>query len=226
MKEDKRLHKEKIILDSAESVFSEFGYKNAKMEDIASNAGITKVTLYTYFQSKENLYMAVTYRGYQKLLNGYYQIIDKYKTKSGMISSLALLDKFMDFSTENFLYNEALLNYFSLIRSGNEKMLTESIKESIYFLKMQDIHNLIFKLSAKEIIRGKSDGSIKNTLDPLFLSLHAWTMIVGYSKVLAASGSTESIIFHTKIGELKKQILHTAKLALINEIDLGQDILH
>lgn len=224
MKEEKRQTKEEFIIDAAEKVFSKYGYKNAKMEDVSKLAGITKVTLYSYFQSKENLYMALTYRGFQKLLNGYYQEIDKYKNKSGLISSLALLDKFMDFSSDNFLYNEALLNYFSTIRSGDEKKLTEAIKESIYFKKMQDIHNLLFKLSAKEIIRGKEDGSIINKFDPMFLSLHAWTMVVGYSKVLAASGNEEKSIFHMKMSNLKNVILQTAKIVLINEIDLHEDL--
>ncbi|HHH53572.1 MAG TPA: TetR/AcrR family transcriptional regulator, partial [Bacteroidetes bacterium] len=71
MKEEKRLSKEESIITAAEKVFNKVGYKNAKMEEVAKAAGITKVTLYTYFQSKENLYMALTYRGFQKLLNGY-----------------------------------------------------------------------------------------------------------------------------------------------------------
>lgn len=225
MKEDKRLTKEAAIITAAEKVFSKYGYKNAKMEDVAKYAGITKVTLYSYFQSKENLYMALTYKGYQKLLNGYYQVIDKYKNKSGLIAYLALLDRFMDFSSENFLYNEALLNYFSTIRSGNEQKLTDAIKDSIYFKKMQDVHNILFKLGAKEIIRGKEDGSILNKFDPMFLSLHAWSMIVGYSKVLVASGNRETSIFHIKMSNLKKITLQTAKLTLISEIDLTEDLL-
>ena len=220
MKEEKRLSKEQSIITAAEKVFSAFGYKNAKMEEVAKLAGITKVTLYSYFQSKENLYMALTYRGFQKLLNGYYQVIDKQKNNSGLESSLALLDKFMDFSTENFLYNEALLNYFSTIRSANEKKLTEAIKESIYFKKMQDIHNLLFKLSAKEVFRGKEDGSIVNDFDPMFLSLHAWTMVVGYSKVLAASGNEETSLFHIKMSDMRKLILQTAKIVLVNKMKL------
>ena len=225
MKEDKRISKEESIISAAEKVFGEVGYKNAKMEEVARVAGITKVTLYSYFQSKENLYMAVTFRGFQKLLNGYYQVTDKCKNKNGLISTLSLLDKFMDFSTENFLYNEALLNYFSLVRSGNEKKLSETIKESIYFKKMQDIHNLLFKLSAKEILRGKADGSINNELDPLFLSLHGWTMIIGYSKVLNASGDQDSTIFHMKISDLKKLVLQTARITLTNNISLEDPIL-
>jgi AcrR family transcriptional regulator len=223
MKEEKRLSKEEAIITAAEKVFSKVGYKNAKMQDVADFAGITKVTLYSYFQSKENMYMALTYRGFQKLLNGYYQVIDKNKNNTGLQSSLAILDKFMDFSAENFLYNESLLNYFSTVRSGNEKKLTEALKESIYFKKMQDIHNLLFKLSAKEVMRGKKDGSIINEFDPMFLSLHAWTMIIGYSKVLAASGSEETSIFHIKISNMKKIILQTAKIVLLNKMDLNED---
>ena len=224
MKEEKRQNKEEQIIDAAEKVFSKYGYKNAKMEDVSKLAGITKVTLYSYFQSKENLYMALTYRAFQKLLNGYYQVIDKHKSSTGLNSALALLDRFMDFSTENFLYNEALLNYFSTVRSGNENKLTEAIKESIYFKKMQDIHNLIFKLAAKEVLRGKEDGSIINDFDPMFLSLHAWTMVVGYSKVLAASGNEKKSIFHIDLSNMKKIILQTAKIVLVNKMDLGENI--
>lgn len=220
MKEDKRQLKEEAIIDAAEKVFGNTGYQNSKMEDIAQTAGITKVTLYSYFQSKENLYMAITFRGFQKLLNGYYQVMDRFKNQTGLESTLALLDKFMDFSSANMLYNEALLNYFSIVRPGNEKQISETMNESIYFKKMQDIHNLLFKLSAKEIIRGKSDSSINNNLDPLFLSLHGWTMIIGYSKVLNASGDQNSTIFHMKISDLKKFVLHTARITLESSVDL------
>lgn len=220
MKEDKKQLKEEAIIIAAEKVFGDTGYQNSKMEDVARAAGITKVTLYSYFQSKENLFMAITFRGFQKLLNGYYQVMDKFKNKTGLESTLALLDKFMDFSAANMLYNEALLNYFSLVRPGNEKKISETMKESIYFKKMQDIHNLLFKLSAKEIIRGKSDGSINNKLDPLFLSLHGWTMIIGYSKVLNASGDQNSTIFHMRVSDLKKFVLHTARITLESSVDL------
>jgi hypothetical protein len=89
---------------------------------------------------------------------------------------------------------------------------------------MQDIHNLLFKLSAKEIIRGKEDGSIINKFDPMFLSLHAWTMVVGYSKVLAASGNEEKSIFHMKMSNLKNVILQTAKIVLINKFDINNTV--
>lgn len=224
MKENKRQSKEENIISAAEKVFEKVGFKNAKMEEVAKLAGITKVTLYSYFQSKENLYMALTYKGYQKLLDSYYKVISENRDNTGLVSSLQLLNKFMDFSTEYNLYNEALLSYFSTIRTGDEEKLPDSVKESIYFQKMQNVHNIIFKLAAKEIVRGKEDGSIESELDPMFLSLHAWSMIVGYSKLLSASGNEDAQIFHFKFHELKNAVLHTAKMVLVNKISLQDDI--
>ena len=71
MKDKKKSLKESIIINAAERVFERVGFKNAKMEDITKDAEITKVTLYTYFQSKENLYLAVTFKALQLLIEKY-----------------------------------------------------------------------------------------------------------------------------------------------------------
>jgi AcrR family transcriptional regulator len=44
------------ILQAALVVFSQKGYSATRMEDIAALAGITKGTIYLYFQSKEDIY--------------------------------------------------------------------------------------------------------------------------------------------------------------------------
>ena len=59
----KRDLKEVIILNAAEKIFEEVGFVNATMDDIAREASMSKGSIYFYFQSKENLYMAITYRG-------------------------------------------------------------------------------------------------------------------------------------------------------------------
>ena len=47
------------ILEAALSVFSGAGFQAARMEDIAQAAGITKPTLYQYFDSKQALFTAM-----------------------------------------------------------------------------------------------------------------------------------------------------------------------
>jgi len=44
------------ILDAALKVFAEKGFAAARMEDIASRAGVTKGTIYLYFPSKEEVF--------------------------------------------------------------------------------------------------------------------------------------------------------------------------
>ena len=46
------------ILHAARAVFARQGYANTVVDDIASEAGIAKGTLYLYFPSKEQIYLA------------------------------------------------------------------------------------------------------------------------------------------------------------------------
>lgn len=218
----KKQLKESNIIESAEEVFGKVGFKNAKMDDIAAEAGITKVTLYSYFQSKENLYLAITFTGLQKLINEYYETIDRYRTKSGLDAAIALTETFMNFCENNYLYTEALLEYFAIMRSTSQGVdntkLTAAEKESIYYKKLQDIHNLPFKLTAKEIQRGIEDGSVKPDADPMFHTLQGWTSIVGYAKVIAASGDNKSPFLNVDLRSLKDFNLKLARFILENNV--------
>jgi len=221
MKYSKKNQKEANIILAAEHVFGEVGFKNAKMEDIAAKAGITKVTLYTYFQSKENLYLAVTYKALQLLIERYYDTIDSYKDAKGIECVLAIFDAFMSFCEENYLYSEALLEYFAVVRSTSDgsdnSKLTEAVKDSIYYVKLQDMHNLPFKLTVKEIERGKRDGSIFNTIDPMLSTLYGWTTVVGYVKVISASGKNATPLFNVSLKDLKELNLHIARNMFVNK---------
>lgn len=50
--------KEKIIQAAIES-FSQTGYDRTKMEDISKRLGLSKGTIYLYFKSKEDLFLAI-----------------------------------------------------------------------------------------------------------------------------------------------------------------------
>jgi AcrR family transcriptional regulator len=53
-----RERREQLILDVAGQVFARAGYEAAPMDEIADRAGVSKPMLYTYFGSKEGLYLA------------------------------------------------------------------------------------------------------------------------------------------------------------------------
>jgi AcrR family transcriptional regulator len=50
------------ILDAARAVFSRDGYAASSVDDVAAEAGIAKGTVYLYFKSKEDLYLAALLR--------------------------------------------------------------------------------------------------------------------------------------------------------------------
>jgi TetR/AcrR family transcriptional regulator len=58
-KEREKQQRRDEIIHAAEKVFISRGFKNATMEDIADEAELSKGTLYLYFNSKEELHLAV-----------------------------------------------------------------------------------------------------------------------------------------------------------------------
>lgn len=57
----KNRDKEEVIIRVVEKVFFLVGYENVKMEDIVKVCDFSKVIVYFYFISKENLYMVLIY---------------------------------------------------------------------------------------------------------------------------------------------------------------------
>ncbi len=217
MNQQKRLEKERAIVRAAIKVVSDYGINNAKMEDIAQEAKITKVTLYTYFQSKENLYFAVTYEAFQALTEIFYSTIDRYKDQSGLASTMGIFAAFYTFCEQNYLFSESMLDYFTVIRRlsrGTTAAEDEAITDSIYFKKIQDMQNLPIKLTVKEIHRGIADGSIKPDIDPMLHTIQGWTMVIGYIKLLTASGKNDSPLMHVNLKTLKELSLQLGETAL------------
>lgn len=52
--------KRDLILDAAKTIFSHYGYKRASLEDIASEAGVSRTGIYHHFRNKEEIFKAIT----------------------------------------------------------------------------------------------------------------------------------------------------------------------
>jgi len=61
--------KANLILDAARKVFSDNGFHNTKLEDIAQVAGFSKASLYNYFSDKEEIFLSLAIRDFDDLLN-------------------------------------------------------------------------------------------------------------------------------------------------------------
>lgn len=65
------------ILDSAAALFAEVGYPSAKMQDIARVCGATKSMLYHYFQTKDDLLLAMLREHLERLIAEIEEVLSK-----------------------------------------------------------------------------------------------------------------------------------------------------
>lgn len=71
--------KEKILI-SARQLFTDYGYKKVSMDEIASSAGFTKKTVYSYFKDKDTLLRSLV----EEELFSMKSIIDNYSSDSSL----------------------------------------------------------------------------------------------------------------------------------------------
>jgi AcrR family transcriptional regulator len=68
--------KREAILEIASQVFQEMGYDRASMDEIAARVGGSKVTLYGYFSSKQQLFLdAISYTGMRHMGPAYDELV-------------------------------------------------------------------------------------------------------------------------------------------------------
>ena len=65
-RKQERENRRNEIIDAAEQLFFSKGYEKTTMDDIVKKAEFSKSTLYTYFNSKEELFLLVHLRGLKK----------------------------------------------------------------------------------------------------------------------------------------------------------------
>ncbi|MBR9922970.1 MAG: TetR/AcrR family transcriptional regulator [Bacteroidetes bacterium] len=205
----RRIAKENQILDAAERIFSEIGFRNTRMEDIAREIGMSKGSVYFYFESKENLYMAVTYRAFEELIRGYKACSASTKDENGKTAVVELFRYHLDFCENQPGYYALLMNYMSLARAEEEKnadmALSEAMRDSTYFRKIRNLRDLPLEIVVSEIVRGQEDGSIRNKKHPHLLYLSAWAQVAGFTEIRSTSRKNrKSTVLNVSVAEWRE----------------------
>ena len=172
------------IIDAAEEVFFNKGTVSATMDDIADTAELSKGTLYLYFRSKEDIYMAITQRGLEILNRMFAEALDREET--GLEKVRGIGRAYFDFSREHPNYFDAML-YFDLRTVEhdertpcNEACAAEGEKTILYVQRALEA--------------GIRDGTIRADLDPKKSALILWGLSNGVIQLLV-----------TKLDHLKRE---------------------
>ena len=95
-KEQRNLRK-KSILDGALKVFKIHGIEKTTMDEIAVESGFGKATLYYYFASKDEVFIAIMEEGWKQLWEG---------IESKIVEELSPRKKFMGINRATILINK------------------------------------------------------------------------------------------------------------------------
>ncbi|MFQ5656186.1 MAG: TetR/AcrR family transcriptional regulator [Candidatus Methylomirabilales bacterium] len=143
--------KRKDILQAAMRVFARDGYHRAKIEAVAEEAGIGKGTVYEYFKSKTDLFLALHDHMLAEL-KSYYM-----KELEGVRKPAAMLERFIAVAFETFrIWEPFFLVFFDFWAEGGrgeqQTLLQTRLKEA-YAVARDDV--------AAIIAAGVKDGSFR-----------------------------------------------------------------
>lgn len=141
-------------MDSAEKLFVQNGFENTSIDEVAKEAGLTKRTLYQYFESKEDLFYAVVLKGAKLLFSDYEKAMDSGNSTLEKIrlGNRVHLQFYMD---HKGMFR--LLNYMPANRKSSES--------SPHYRELKVLDEIRMKHYMKLVDKARADGSINSGLD-------------------------------------------------------------
>lgn len=153
-REANKIRKKEAFVEAAQRLFSEKGFENTSIDEVAKLSGLTKRTLYQYFQSKEDLFYAVALKGAQELYEASIAAIDQGENAREKIrlANLAHLRFYQE-----HLSAFQILNYIPADR--------QSVEQSPHFHQIRELDAKRMMYFAQLTQTGAADGSINPKLD-------------------------------------------------------------
>jgi AcrR family transcriptional regulator len=184
--------KKEWILAKATEIFFEKGFEAVSMEEISQRAEVSKGSLYTYFKSKTELYMAVQLEGLTLLNQKMSAIFNSDLTGLKMLAQLG--NYYIDFIDNNKGYFEAM-NYFK------DHKAYESVKDDslIEACRINGLNAFNYLVRAIQI--GIQDGSIRKDVNPQSMALQMWAGTSGLSNLFYQTNNMEQVFNKSLTGE-------------------------
>lgn len=174
-KEREREQRRNDIIDAAERVFFSKGIENASMDEVASEAELSKGTIYLYFKSKEELLFAINIRAIIILQEKIEKVVDP--AKNTIDNIIAIGYTYVLFSREYKDYFEMLLYFegsaqFNVMHEMYEKFFTEDNDPMLFLARMLE--------------KGIHDGSIRDDIPSPVLAHCLWSQVTGVLRLIKA----------------------------------------
>lgn len=161
---EKEIRKESII-DAAQKVFFEKGLVLATMDEIAEHAELAKGTLYLYYHSKEDLYLAVMMRGMLIMRTMFQEVI--MRRLSAVRTMVALSNAYTAFYEQN-------KNYFRMFHFFNIPQYHKQVSQEM--MRSCDAFNqTLWDMVHRVIQQGITEQTFRADLNLHEISLVMWS---------------------------------------------------
>jgi AcrR family transcriptional regulator len=162
--ERERKQRRDNIIKTAEWFFTTQGYDQTMVDQIASKAGYSKATIYNYFESKDDLFIAVVSKAFEKM---FHIMETAFKTQGVSYELLTLGNAYLTFVEEYpdyaRLFESGRLNIVIgriITKEETNQNLTESEKE------FRHHQSKIEKLMTSVITATIQNSGIQTEIDP------------------------------------------------------------
>jgi AcrR family transcriptional regulator len=184
--------KTNLILDAALKVFSQQGFHDTRLEDIAAAAGFSKASLYNYYEDKEAIFLSLTIREYQRLIDTLKQIVAAQDSFEGKLRKI--LESTFEIFGEHFaiiltISHFRTANILTLERLNNQHSERTEIFKNLY----EEISNTFISI----IQSAKQSGEIACRIEDTVLAQYIGALIRGVCmewKIAGEIGDTRKVI--------------------------------
>lgn len=179
LKERHRLEREALILQVAEDMLTERGYRETSVDEIASRVGIAKGTVYLHFPSKEELVGAILLREARQLLDRVGEIVVSRRCASEKLKAIL-----------HCLYGEACIKRMRLFfrLTGEEELVHHWKKQQEH--QLAGLWETLSQMIGDLLEQGKANGEISCEV-PTPVMLHTFFCLLSprsYERLVVESG--------------------------------------
>jgi TetR/AcrR family fatty acid metabolism transcriptional regulator len=202
--EKKAIDKRSVILNAALKTFVKRGYSETRVAEIAAEAGVAEGTLYNYFQSKEDLLLALFDEKWDTIINEIREKTRNFDDPNDKLKAIFSLVVRM------FKKNRQLAELFMI-----------DIKQSSIFLNNYTINRIVEFLDLVEEIleEGKRKGIYRKDLDTRVAKMIIFGAAQGIllSWVLSESKAVKTKAFKFSLFSAAKTLKDIFKSGLVSE---------
>jgi len=170
---EKEARREEII-NAAERVFIEKGLSASTMDEVAEIAELSKGTLYLYYRSKEDLYLAFTLRGMEVM---HKLFLDAVSTEENPLKLIVNLEEAYHAFFRDYRHYFRALYFFE--SPEFQTQISEPMREQCFLVDRK-----IWDFVVQIMRRGIDEGLLHDDLDPFEAGIMLWSNANGLLRLI------------------------------------------